>query len=90
MLSFYILPKQVRNRVIHANNMDVLPQMPDGVFNLIYIDPPFNTGKKQIRTSLTVKASEDGTRKGFNGKNYEVKKGKTLFYVNASRKPLGL
>lgn len=36
-------------RIIHADNMDVLPEMPSEVFDLIYVDPPFNTGKKQSR-----------------------------------------
>lgn len=28
--------------VVLAENMDVLPVLPDGAFQLIYIDPPFN------------------------------------------------
>ena len=34
----------------HADNLAVLPTLPDGAFHLIYIDPPFNTGKTQSRT----------------------------------------
>ena len=30
--------------VIEGDNLDVLPRLPDGAFDLIYIDPPFNTG----------------------------------------------
>ena len=33
------------NRVIHADNMDVLPDLKARSVNLIYIDPPFNTKK---------------------------------------------
>lgn len=37
------------NRVIHADNLDVLLTLPDGAFTLIYLDPPFNTGRAQQR-----------------------------------------
>jgi site-specific DNA-methyltransferase (adenine-specific) len=33
--------------ILEADNLDVLPQLPDGAFDLIYVDPPFNTGKVQ-------------------------------------------
>ena len=35
--------------VIEGENLDVLPTLPDGAFDLIYIDPPFNTGRAQVR-----------------------------------------
>ena len=35
-----------------GDNLDVLPRFPDGSFQLIYIDPPFNTGKRQTRRTL--------------------------------------
>src|SRR3954449_9548784 len=38
--------------VIEGDNADVLPQLPDGAFDLIYIDPPFNTGREQRRGAL--------------------------------------
>ncbi|MBM7503165.1 DNA-methyltransferase [Agromyces aurantiacus] len=37
------------DRVIHADNLDVLPTLPDGRFTLVYLDPPFNTGRSQAR-----------------------------------------
>ncbi|MGW9629389.1 DNA-methyltransferase [Agromyces sp. NPDC055520] len=39
------------NRIIHADNLDVLPTFPDGSFTLVYLDPPFNTGRVQSRQS---------------------------------------
>jgi site-specific DNA-methyltransferase (adenine-specific) len=33
--------------ILEADNLDVLPQLPDGAFDLVYVDPPFNTGKVQ-------------------------------------------
>ena len=40
------------NLVVHADNMAVLPQLNDGCAQLIYIDPPFNSGKVQARQTL--------------------------------------
>jgi len=41
------------SRVIHADNLEVLPNLPDASFTLIYLDPPFNTGRTQKRQSTT-------------------------------------
>jgi len=41
------------NRVIRADNLDILPGLPEGAFTLIYLDPPFNTGRKQNRRTTT-------------------------------------
>jgi len=38
---------------------------------LVYVDPPFNTGKTQSRTSRTSQRSEHGTTPGFKGKSYK-------------------
>jgi len=45
--------------VIHGNNLDVLAEFPDGYFRLIYLDPPFNTGKTQARKGISYKDSFD-------------------------------
>jgi site-specific DNA-methyltransferase (adenine-specific) len=39
--------------VIHADNLAVLPLLPDGAFTVVYLDPPFNTGRRQNRQSTT-------------------------------------
>ncbi|MDY7541984.1 DNA-methyltransferase [Cryobacterium sp. 5B3] len=41
------------NRVIRADNLEILPSLPEGAFTLIYLDPPFNTGRKQNRRTTT-------------------------------------
>jgi site-specific DNA-methyltransferase (adenine-specific) len=56
--------------VIYGDNLNVLRALPDLSVNLIYIDPPFNTGKKQARTQLKTVRSENGDRKGFKGQSY--------------------
>ena len=39
-------------KIIYGDNMDALANLPAGCANLIYIDPPFNTGKTQKRDAL--------------------------------------
>src|SRR5882757_4117432 len=57
--------------VVHGDNTDVLPLLPDGAFTMIYLDPPFNTGRAQRRTGLRTTRSATGTRVGFGGHTYE-------------------
>ena len=55
-----------------ADNLDVLRTLPDGSVDLIYIDPPFNTGKPQRRTQMRTVRSADGDRTGFQGQRYRT------------------
>ncbi len=56
--------------LVHGDNADVLRRLPAGAFDLIYLDPPFNTGRPQTRATMRVKADPDGTRTGFGGRRY--------------------
>lgn len=58
--------------IYHADNMDVLPTLDDGSVKLIYIDPPFNTGKTQKRTQIRTVRDDDGDRVGFKGQRYKT------------------
>jgi site-specific DNA-methyltransferase (adenine-specific) len=58
--------------LIHADNAVVLPKLPAGGFQLIYIDPPFNTGRDQARHEIAVAADPDGDRTGFGGRRYQA------------------
>ncbi len=62
-----------RNSVHLSDNLPLLQQMPDACVPLIYIDPPFNTGKRQARTQITVERAEDGDRTGFGGRRYRTR-----------------
>ncbi len=55
-----------------AENMDVLPRLPDAGFQLVYIDPPFNTGKRQVRRTLETVSDPAGERGGFGGRRYRT------------------
>ena len=66
--------------VVHGDNAEVLPKLPDASFSLIYVDPPFNSGREQRRTSISVVRDETGDRTGFGGRRYaSVNRASTSF-----------
>ena len=69
--------------LVQGDNLDVLPRLPDGAFDVIYIDPPFNTGHEQRRRSLRVVADDDGDRNGFQGRRYRTQELGSLAYADA-------
>jgi site-specific DNA-methyltransferase (adenine-specific) len=58
------------DRILLGENLELLPALPDGSFQLIYIDPPFNTGKLQTRRTLEAVQDGEGDRIGFQGRRY--------------------
>lgn len=48
----------------------MLGQLADECAQMIYIDPPFNTGRRQARNSIKTVPDEDGDRTGFKGRRY--------------------
>jgi site-specific DNA-methyltransferase (adenine-specific) len=68
------------NLVVEGDNLVALPQLPDASFRLIYIDPPFNTGRVQSRQTMSTKRTASGDRTGFKGHTYETIKGLLYSY----------
>ncbi len=60
------------NRIVHGDNLDVMHRMRPESVDLIYIDPPFNTGRRQIRRQLKTLRDSAGDRVGFGGKRYRT------------------
>jgi site-specific DNA-methyltransferase (adenine-specific) len=61
--------------IYFGDNLEVLRELPDSSVDLIYIDPPFNTGKVQTRTQIsTIRDESGGDRTGFGGKRYRTVK----------------
>ncbi len=60
------------NRIYFGDNLPILQSLPSESVDLIYIDPPFNTGKVQARTQIQTSRSENGDRKGFQGQRYQT------------------
>ena len=55
-----------------GDNIEVMSRFPGASFDLIYIDPPFNTGVVQSRKWLRTVHDENGDRTGFQGKRYRT------------------
>jgi site-specific DNA-methyltransferase (adenine-specific) len=67
-------------RVIEGDNLSVLQSIADDSIQLIYVDPPFNTGRVQSRGKSTTTRSETGSRMGFKGQRYDIVKETILSY----------
>lgn len=63
-------PLQAAGIVALGDNIEVLRTVASESVDLIYIDPPFNTGGTQVRTTLRTARSADGDRGGFQGRRY--------------------
>jgi len=61
------------DQILLGENLHLLPSFADGAFQLIYIDPPFNTGRAQVRRTLQVVGDEQGERTGFQGRRYRTR-----------------
>jgi len=71
------------NLVVSGDNLAVIQALPDASFRLIYIDPPFNTGRTQSRQAVTTVRNVEGTRTGFKGQTYDTIKGLLYSYDDA-------
>jgi len=58
--------------VVAGDNADVLPRLPDGAFDLVAIDPPFNTGRRREHRTLRAVQDAAGARTGFGGRRYRT------------------
>jgi site-specific DNA-methyltransferase (adenine-specific) len=61
------------DQILLGENLELLPRFGDGSFQLIYVDPPFNTGKVQSRRTLSAVRDEQGERTGFQGRRYSTR-----------------
>ncbi|MEK7443191.1 MAG: site-specific DNA-methyltransferase [Chloroflexota bacterium] len=60
------------NCIYFGDNLPILKSLPGESIQLIYIDPPFNTGKQQSRTQMKTVRDSDGDRTGFKGERYKT------------------
>jgi site-specific DNA-methyltransferase (adenine-specific) len=70
----------LENTLYFGDNLTVLKLIPDSSVQLVYIDPPFNTGREQQRSKVTTKRNNEGNRVGFKGERYETVKSTVLSY----------
>ena len=70
------------HRIYFGDNLPILESLPSESVDLIYIDPPFNTGKVQARTQMKTVRSEQGDRTGFAGQRYQTIKVSSKGYTD--------
>ena len=61
-------------RILHSDNLSALRALPGASVELIYIDPPFNTGVTQKRTRIRTVRDAEGDRTGFGGNRYRTER----------------
>jgi len=68
------LAAQRSGSIVHGDALDVLARLPERFARLVYVDPPFNTGRAQSRERLKVRAAGDAeaARMGFHGKRWAI------------------
>jgi len=76
-----ILPEE--DLVIRGDCGAILPRLPEGFFDLVYVDPPFNTGSRQtLRRTRSVRDA-NGSSSGFGGHRYSRTMMNALSYDDA-------
>ncbi|HEX3572781.1 MAG TPA: site-specific DNA-methyltransferase [Acidobacteriaceae bacterium] len=60
------------NRILHGDNLEALRRMESGSVALMYVDPPFNTGRRQTRQRMKTVQDAAGDRVGFGGRRYRT------------------
>jgi DNA modification methylase len=75
--------------LLAGDNLAALENLPPGGFDLVYMDPPFNTGRLQARRTLSATADPAGERVGFGGRRYRSRLLQSLAYDDAFADYLG-
>ncbi|HEY8304388.1 MAG TPA: DNA methyltransferase [Solirubrobacteraceae bacterium] len=65
--------RPIADEILLGDCLEVLPNFTDGSFQLVYIDPPFNTGRPRARATLRTVTDDHGDRTGFQGRRYATK-----------------
>src|SRR5690606_31227418 len=65
--------------VIHGDNLEAAATLESGSFTIVYLDPPFNTGRVQERDIQQVRRAgsipDEASSGGFHGLSYERVRG---------------
>lgn len=72
-----------------GDNLELLAEVPDASVQLVYIDPPFNTGRTQTRTRTRMRRDDEGSHVGFGGRSYRPEAVSTMSYGDTFDEFLG-
>ena len=77
------LSTEPAGRIVEGDNLPVLQSLPSESVQLVYTDPPFNTGHVRTYQRLRTTQDEDGDRTGFGGRRYRTEAASSHSYVDA-------
>jgi site-specific DNA-methyltransferase (adenine-specific) len=75
--------------ILHGDNLGFLREQPDESAQMVYLDPPFNTGSTQTRRTLRTVPDPDGDRTGFGGRRYRTTEVASSAYADSFDDYLG-
>ena len=75
--------------IVLADNLAALPELPERCARLVYLDPPFNTGRSQRRDRIRARRDPAGERRGFGGHAYRVERVESGVYSDTFDDYLG-
>jgi site-specific DNA-methyltransferase (adenine-specific) len=77
--------------ILHGDNLPLLRELEDASVQMVYTDPPFNTGRTQARKTLATAATAtaNGDRTGFGGRRYATTLLQTSSYRDVFEDYLG-
>lgn len=78
--------KKGKNYIVYSDCIELLWEVPERSISMIYIDPPFNTGKILRKESYKMQEDPTSKRKGFMGKTYKATKVSSLSYDDRNEK----
>ena len=70
-------------RIVEGDNLPVLRSLASESVQLVYTDPPFNTGNVRTYQRLNTTRDAGGDRVGFGGRRYRTSEGESLSYADA-------
>ena len=70
-------------RIVESDNLPVLQALPGESVQLVYTDPPFNTGNVRTYQRLRTVQDDDGDRSGFGGRRYRTEQASSHAYADA-------
>ena len=75
--------------ILAGDNAIALGGLPEAQFDLVYLDPPFNSGRAQVRHTLAASEDPRSARLGFGGRRYRTQLLQSLSYDDAFGDYLG-
>jgi site-specific DNA-methyltransferase (adenine-specific) len=69
--------------LIAGDNAPALARLPEEAFDLVYMDPPFNTGRSRTRDTVAVQRDTQAERVGFGGRTYSSRLLRSLSYEDS-------